>query len=152
MKRTPKAKSRRRALRGRGSVGDWFKKAIGDIGSFLKRHKVISSVGDWATRNLVSDPKLKELASLAVNAARKEGWGKKQSPLSALKAMNQTLRSKKYVSRGLHGALKSGLVPAAHLDTVRRAHEISRLMGYGRGGSGIRLAGGALRLAGARKY
>ena len=143
-------------MRGRGKVADWFRGAIRDVGSFLKRNKILSKVGQALTDNLVP-PQWKGLAQQGVDIARKAGYGRmsgRGAKLDSLKRMNATLREKKYVSRGLAGALKYGLVPAQYTPAVQKAHDISKLLGYGqmRAGRGIRLAGGALRLAGSRRY
>ena len=157
MRRSPKAKSRRRAMRGRGKVADWFKGAIRDVNSFLKRNKVLSSIGQALTDNVVP-PQWKPLAQQGVNIAKRSGYGRcgmvgRGAKLDALKRMNATLRERKYISRGLAGALKYGLVPAQYTPAVQKAHDVSKLLGYGmRTGRGITLAGGALRLAGSRRY
>ena len=46
--RRPPARRRRRTRgrRGRGKVSRWLKKAVGDVNRFLRKHKVVSRLGD----------------------------------------------------------------------------------------------------------
>jgi hypothetical protein len=65
---------------------------------------------------------------------------------STVRRAHHHIKAKRYISRSLHMALKSGLVPTKHAGAVGHAHGLAKSLGYGR------MSGGALRLAGARKY
>ena len=71
--------------------------------------------------------------------------------------VNSWLKGSKAISRAGDFALKSGFVPQQYQALLSNAVDIARTNGYGRRGRvyrgrGIGLAGGALRLAGARMY
>ena len=150
------AKSRRRSLRGRGKVADWFSRAGRDINSFLKRSKILSKGGEFIRGLNVLPPQWNAALGAATGLAKRSGYGRRMCGrgthlaggplLSRAKSVHHHVKAKKYVSRGLHMAMKSGLVPAKHASTVSHAHGLARSLGYGR------MSGGALRLAGARKY
>ena len=167
------AKSRRRSLRGRGKVADWFRQAGRDINGFLKRSQILSKAGNFIHGLNVLPPAWNAGLGVATNLAKKSGYGRMSgrgthlaggSMASAVRRAHDAVKSRKLISRGLHIAMKSGLVPAKHASTVSHAHGLAKSLGYGRmsGGSvgsllykrtsGKRLSGGALRLAGARKY
>ena len=168
------AKSRRRSLRGRGKVAQWFQQAGRDINGFLKRSQILSKGGEFIRGLNVLPPKWNAALGVATNLAKKSGYGRMAgrgthlaggSMASAVRRAHDAVKSRKLISRGLHMAMKSGLVPAKHASTVSHAHGLAKSLGYGRmsGGSvgallykrtaGLsRLSGGALRLAGARRY
>ena len=71
--------------------------------------------------------------------------------------VNSWLKSSKALSRAGDFALQSGLVPQQYRAILGNAVDLARTNGYGRRGRvyrgrGIGLAGGSLRLAGARMY
>ena len=149
------AKSRRRSLRGRGKVADWFKQAGRDINKFLKKSQILSKAGNFIHGLNVLPPAWNAGLGVASSVAQKAGYGRMSgrgthlaggSLISRAKSIHHHVKSKKYLSRGLHTALKSGLVPAKHAAKVSHAHGLAKSLGYGR------MSGGALRLAGARKY
>ena len=165
------AKSRRRSLRGRGKVADWFRQAGRDINGFLKRSQILSKAGNFIHGLNVLPPAWNAGLGVATNLAKKSGYGRMSgrgthlaggSMASAVRRAHDAVKSRKLISRGLHIAMKSGLVPAKHASTVSHAHGLAKSLGYGRMSGGSvgsllykrtsRLSGGALRLAGARKY
>jgi len=163
------AKSRRRSLRGRGKILDWFKQAAKDVGGFLKRNKILSKGGEFIRGLNVLPPQWNSALGVATNLAKKAGYGRRMcgrgthlaggSMASSIKRAHHAVKSRKLISRGLHMAMKSGLVPAKHASTVSHAHSIAKSLGYGRMSGGSlgsamyrRTSGGALRLAGARRY
>jgi len=150
------AKSRRRSLRGRGKVADWFKQAGRDINSFLKRSKILSKGGEFIRGLNVLPPQWNAALGAATGLAKRTGYGRRMcgrgthlaggSMASTIKRAHHAVKSRKLISRGLHMAMKSGLVPSKYAGAVSHAHGLSKSLGYGR------MSGGALRLAGARKY
>ena len=150
------AKSRRRSLRGRGKVADWFKQAGRDINSFLKKNKILSKAGNFIHGLNVLPPAWNAGLGVASSVAKKAGYGRRMcgsgthlaggSMASVIKRAHHAVKSRRLISRGLSLAMKSGMVPAKHAATVSHAHHIAKRLGYGR------MSGGALRLAGARKY
>jgi len=165
------AKSRRRSLRGRGKVADWFKRAIKDVGGFVKKHHLLSRGGAFLQGLNVLPPAWNAGLGVATGLAKKAGYGRMSgrgthlaggSMVSTIRRAHNAVKSRKVISRGLHIAMKSGLVPAKHAATVSHAHGLAKSLGYGRMSGGrvgsltyrrpLPHRGGALRLAGARKY
>ena len=162
------AKSRRRSLRGKGKVADWFRQAARDVGGFLRRNKILSKGGAFLQGLNVLPPQWNSALGVATGLAKKAGYGRMSgsgthlaggSMASSIKRAHHAVKSRTLISRGLHMAMKSGLVPAKHASTVSHAHSIAKSLGYGRMSGGSlgsamyrRTSGGALRLAGARRY
>ena len=149
------AKSRRRSMRGKGKLLDWFKQAAKDVGGFLKRNKILSKGGEFIRGLNVLPPQWNSALGVATGLAKKAGYGRMSghgthlaggSAWAKAKGIHHHVKAKKYISRGLHMAMKSGLVPSKYAGAVSHAHGLSKSLGYGR------MSGGALRLAGARKY
>jgi hypothetical protein len=150
------AKSRRRSLRRRGKVADWFKQAAKDVGGFLKKHKILSRGGDFIKSLNILPPAWNAGLGAATGVAKHYGYGRSgrgvrlagesmASVMSRGKSVHNTTRTKKFISRGLAMAMKSGLIPPQYAGALTQAHAISKSLGYGK-------RGGALRLAGSRKY
>ena len=154
-RRSPMAKSRRRSLRGRGTVAQWFQRAAKDVGGFLRRNKILSRGGDFIKSLGILPPAWNAGLGVATGLAKKAGYGRMSgngthlaggSMASTIRRAHHVVKSKRLMSRGLHMAMKSGLVPSKYAGAVSHAHGLSKSLGYGR------MSGGALRLAGARKY
>jgi hypothetical protein len=160
------AKSRRRSLRGRGKVADWFRQAFKDVGGFVKKHHLLSRGGNFLKGLNVLPPQYNAALGVASNLAKKAGYGRMSgrgthlaggSFLSRAKSVHQAVKSRKLIFRGLHMAMKSGLVPSTYAGAVSHAHGLSKSLGYGKSGGSMgslmyrRTSGGALRLAGSRK-
>ncbi len=96
-----------------------------------------------------------------VVARRMWGRGKLGEWLrNAGQRVNSWLKSTKALSRAGDFALQSGLVPPQYRAMLGSAVDLAKSKGYGRRrrvtapylGQGLRLAGGSLRLAGARSW
>ena len=117
------AKSRRRSLRGRGKVADWFRQAAKDVGGFVKKHHLLSRGGNFLKGLNVLPPQYNAALGVASGLAKKAGYGR-------------------MAGRGTH------LAGGSMASTIKRAHRVGSLT-YRRP---MPHRGGALRLAGARKY
>ena len=139
------------------------------MGGFLKRNKILSKGGAFLQGLNILPPQWNSALGVATGLAKKSGYGRRMcgggthlaggSFLSRAKSAHHAVKTRKLISRGLNLALKSGLVPAKHVGTVSHAHGLAKSLGYGRMSGGSmgslmykRTSGGALRLAGARKY
>jgi len=149
------AKSRRRSMRGKGKLADWFKQAAKDVGGFLKRNKILSKGGEFIRDLNVLPPQCNAALGAAIGVAKKYGYGRMSghgthlaggSMVSTIKRAHHAVKSRTLISRGLHMAMKSGMVPSKYSGALSHAHGLSKSLGYGR------MSGGALRLAGSRKY
>jgi len=154
--------------RGGQTAGQWISRAASDVGNFLKRTKILSTLGKAITP-MLPEGKYKMAGSAATSALEQMGLGRRRRVvrrrrvakrgagprmdkfLSGLKKANTFARDNQLFSRGLNMLSSSGLVKNPN---VMKASNIAKSIGYGRrmGGGSLRPAGGALRLSGARRY
>ena len=86
-------------------------------------------------------------------AARMRGAGPKMASfLSGLRKASDFAKKTGLVSAGLGALGSSGLLGQKGTARAGTASSLAGALGYGRRGAGLKLAGGALRLAGNRRY
>jgi hypothetical protein len=139
----------------------WLKKAAGSVSNFLKKSKILSTLGGaLGPMAGAYAPAIGAATGAASSlgygrrsrAARMRGRGPRLNSLfSGLKKANSFLRDSGALSAGLGMLSNSGLLKNTGSARAGTASNLASALGYGRRGKGLRLAGGALRLAGNRR-